>query len=245
MSKQLPKIDSFNFQPGRILAGKYVVNASLGAGWEGEVYKVTERKTGIRRAAKVFYPQRNARDRAVNFYARKLNRLRKCPVVIQYHNSETIRYHGTPITCLISELVEGELLSRFIRRRPGKRLAPFEALHLLHALTIGIEQIHAAGEYHGDLHDDNVLVERHGIRFEVKVVDFYHWGPPTAATRRDDIVNLVRILYDAVGGRSRYASQPPEIKAICLGLRRDLILRNFPSTARLRRYLETFVWEKP
>ena len=65
-------------------------------------------------------------------------------------------------------------------------------------------------EYHGDLHDANVLVKRRGIFFDVKILDFYHWGSPTAAHIRDDVADLVRILYDAVGGKSRYASQPPE-----------------------------------
>ena len=239
------KIHSFDFQPGRVLAGKYVVESSLGKGWEGEVYRVRERKTDIVRAAKVFYPQRNDLDKAVSFYATKLNRLRKCPVVIQYHNSETIRYRGIPVTCLISELVEGELLSTFVHRQPGKRLGMFEALHVLHALAVGVEEIHKAREYHGDLHDDNVLVERQGIRFDIKVVDFYHWGPPTAARIKDDVVDMVHLLYHAVGGKRWYSGQPQEIKSICLGLRRDLIHKRFPTARHLREHLETFVWHNP
>jgi hypothetical protein len=243
MAEKIPMIDSFDFPPGRVLAGRYRVEAFLGSGWEGEVYKVVEVKTGIRRAAKVFYPQRNARDRAVRFYANKLNRLRKCPIVIQYHHSESIRHRGVPVTCLISELVEGELLCDFVRRQRGRRLHPYEALHLLYALAYGLEQIHQAREYHGDLHDGNVLVERRGIGFDVKLVDFYHWGEPKWTTMREDVIQLIRLLYDAVGGCERYASQPPEIKAICRGLRRDLILKRFPTTRHLREHLETFTWD--
>ena len=127
-------------------------------------------------------------------------------------------------------------------RQPGKRLQPFEALHLTYALARGLEGIHRVREYHGDLHDTNVLVSRVGILFDVKVVDFFHWGAPTAAHIREDVADLVRLLYDAVGGRSRYASQPPEIKSICRGLRRDLIGAAYPTARHLREYLETFSW---
>jgi hypothetical protein len=97
-------------------------------------------------------------------------------------------------------------------------------------------------EYHGDLHAHNVLVSRRGIFFDVKLVDFFHWGAPTAAHLREDVADLVRLLYDAVGGRARYAAQPPEIKSICLGLRRDLIARTFPTARHMRERLESFAW---
>ncbi len=242
MAGSAVQIDSFDLQPGRIIGGKYIVDVKLGGGWEGEVYKVVESRTGICRAAKLFFPHRNVRDRAVNFYARKLERLRRCPIVIRYHHSETVRTRGTPLTCLISEYVEGELLGDFMARQPGKRLPPFEALHLTYALARGLEEIHKLREYHGDLHESNVLVRRQGISFDVKLVDFYHWGRSTAAHIRDDVVDLVRLLYDISGGRRRYASQPVVIKAICRGLRRDLIGRSFPTARHLREVLETFPW---
>ena len=241
-AKTIPWIDSFDFKPGRVIAGKYMIEQKLGGGWEGEVYRVVERRTGIRRAAKLFFPQRNIKDRALEFYAKKLERLHDCPIVIQYHHSETIQHRGMKITCLISEFVNGELLSRFIARQPGRRLHHFEALHLIYTLARGLEEIHDLTDYHGDLHDGNVLVRRQGILFDAKLVDFYHWGRPTKAHLRDDVADLVRILYDTVGGRARYQTQPPEIKMICRGLRRDLIGKQFPTARHLREHLETFEW---
>ena len=226
-----------------MLAGKYTVVGTLGAGWEGEVYEVVERKTGIHRAAKVFYPHRNADDSAVKFYATKLHRLRRCEIVIQYHHSISIRHRGVETTCLIGEFVDGELLAGLIARQRGKRLPPFEALHVLYVLTVGVEQIHRAGEYHGDLHSDNVIVRRRGISFEVRLVDFYHWGPTTRATKQLDVIQLIQLLYEMVGGRARYASQPPSIKRICCGLKHGLMLNKFPTMLALREHLETFAWD--
>ncbi|MCA9254613.1 MAG: protein kinase, partial [Phycisphaerales bacterium] len=236
------EITGFHLPPGRVIGGKYVVDSFIGGGWEGEVYKVIERRTGIQRAAKLFFPQRNQRDRAVKFYATKLNRLRNCPIVIQYHHSEVLRFKKANVTCLISEFVEGELLTQFLARQPNQRLDTFQALHLLHALALGLEQIHKVREYHGDIHDENILIERKGIDFDIKLVDFYHWGAASAAAIREDVIQLVRVLYDAVGGKEHYRNQPPELKAVCCGLRRDLISKRFPSARQLREYLETFTW---
>ncbi|MDX1388676.1 MAG: protein kinase [Acidobacteriota bacterium] len=235
-------LESFDFPPGRILARKYRVEERLGSGYESEVYRVEELSTGIHRAAKVFFPQHNVQDRAARFYARKLDRLRRCSILVQYHHTETFWHRGLRVTGLFSELVEGQLLEDFISQQRGKRLQTFEALCLLHGLASGLEQIHLRKEYHGDVHDRNVLVNRQGIGFELKLLDFYEWGRPDRQKIREDVIQLVRILYDAVGGRKRYATQPPEIKAICCGLRQDLITRRFPTASHLRTHLETFSW---
>ena len=232
------RIDSFDLATGRVIGGKYVVEQKLGGGWEGEVYKVTEKRTGAQRAAKLFFPHRNRNDRAVTVYAKKLERLKDCSIVIQYHHSEMLRYRGHDVVCLISEFVDGQLLEDFVAEQPGKRLHPFEAMHLLYALVDGLEEVHRAREYHGDLHGGNVLVRRSGIFFHVKLVDFYHWGAPTRAHIRDDVVDLVRLFSDSVGGKKRYAAQPRVVKEICRGLRRDLIVKAFPTVRHLREFLE-------
>lgn len=233
---------SFGLKPDTLLADKYRVVARLGGGWEGEVYLVRERSTGIERSAKLFHPERNPRNGAVRFYARKLHKLRPCPILIRYHTQEPVEVDGRELTMLVSEYVEGEILSEFLKRQPGGRLDPFQAMHLLHALAAGIAIIHDLGEYHGDLHEDNVLVSRHGLGFEVKLVDLYRWGKPSAANIQEDVLNLVRLFHAAVGGPRRYASQPPEVKDICRGLRRGLILERFRTAGHLRRHLENLTW---
>ena len=243
MSEKAIVIDAFNFPVGRVLAGKYRVEAFLGSGYEGEVYGVVELATGIERALKIFYPHRNEKDRALRFYAQKLNRLRECSILTQYHHTETIRVRNTRITGLVSELVAGEMLYGFVQRHPGRRLLPFEALHVLHALAVGVEQIHARKDYHGDIHDENILIERRGIGFKVKLVDFYHLGRSDRSKMQEDVIQMARVLYDAVGGQRHYRSQPAAIKSICCGLRRDLISKKFPDARRLRQHLETFAWE--
>ena len=174
--KPKKKIDSFNLSPGRMIAGKYEILGLLGQGWEGEVYKIRERNSGIERAAKLFYPTRNLRDKAVRFYVGKLHKLRNCSMVIQYHNEEHIRIRGHEITVMISEFVDGLLLSDFVKQYRGNRLPNYMALHLLYALAIGLEEIHQLGDYHGDLHSDNIIVQRQGVNFELRLLDMFNWG---------------------------------------------------------------------
>lgn len=238
-----PVIESFDLVPGRTFARKYEIVSRLGSGWEGEVYRIREKSTGIERAAKLFFPHRNVRNKAVTFYARKLHNLRACPMVIHYHTEETIIVRRQPIRALISEYVEGELLSDFLKRQTGGRLFPFPALHLLHALAVGMECIHRSREFHGDLHTDNIIVERYGLTFELKLLDFFQWRAPKREGYQDDLCEIVRIFYDALGGRRFYAKQPREIKEIILGLKRSLILKRFPTTTHLRQHLESLRWE--
>ena len=172
-SKKTLRIESFDLSPGSSLTRKYEVIGKLGSGWEGEVYKIRERNTGIERAAKLFFPHRNPRNKTSKFYAQKLHKLRHCSIIIQYHTEEQITYRKTPITILVSDYVEGELLSDFLKRQPGQRLSPFQAIHLLHALAVGIEEIHLLHEYHGDLHTDNIIVSRYGLGFDLKLLDMF------------------------------------------------------------------------
>lgn len=232
------RVSSFDFEPGTRLGDTYEVVERLGGGWEGEVYKVVERGTRIVRAAKLFYPQRNARDRAVRYYARKLHKLRHCQVLIHYHAAEPVTVEDQRITMLVSDFVEGELLSAFLKRFPGQRLRPFEALHLLYALASGVEEIHLLDEYHGDIHSDNVIVSRFGLEFDLKLIDLFRQEGSRARGRRYDLYDVIYVFYESLGGAAAYSRQPAAVKYICCGLKRTLIRRKFPSVSHLRQHLE-------
>ncbi|MEX2326127.1 MAG: protein kinase, partial [Pseudomonadales bacterium] len=236
------KIDKFALPPGRLLTNKYRVLEQLGEGYEGEVYKIEELSTGITRAAKLFYPHRNIKGRAIRMLAQKLHKLRTCPILIQYHNQETITFRRTPISVMISEYIEGEPLADFLARQPGKYLLPFQACHLLYALVDGVKDIHQHREYHGDLHTSNIIVHRFGLGFSLKLIDFYHWDTPRQENIKEDIVDCVKVFYDSLGGPKRYAKQPDAVKYICCGLKRGLILKKFPTAISLRDHLLSMRW---
>src|SRR6476646_11020569 len=152
------EVKRFDFAPGRRVASKYEIERPLGSGWEGEVYVVQERLTGIRRAAKFYYPHRDPLGKAAIAYARKLDALRHCPILMQYHHQETTYVKRRKVVVVVSELVEGKKLSEFLAQQTDRRLTTFEALHVLYTLARGISPIHARGEYHGDIHDDTIMI---------------------------------------------------------------------------------------
>ncbi len=237
-----PKFSSFDLPMGRVIAKKYEILSKLGGGWEGEVYKILETSTGIERAAKFFYPHRNENNRASNFNAKKLHKLRLCPILIQYHTKEDFVFKRVPVTVLISEYVEGQLLSEFIKTFPGKRLTPYQALHLLHALTKGIEYIHDMNEYHGDLHSDNIIVNKFGLNFDLKLVDLFSAKESKSESRKFDVVTLIQVFHESLGGAKHYAKHPDAIKYICCGLKSNLILKKFKTVGQLRRHIENMDW---
>jgi hypothetical protein len=87
------------------------------------------------------------------------------------------------------------------------------------------------------------MVQRFGLSFDLKLLDFYQWKAPRKENIGDDTVDMVRILYDALGGKKHYANQPKVIKNIICGLKKNLILKKFRSAGQLRQYLETMEWE--
>ena len=224
------------------MAGKYVIERPLGSGWEGEVYAITERNTGIRRAAKFYYPHRDPMGKAAIVYARKLDALRHCPILMQYHHQEITTVQRKKVVVVISELVEGQKLSEFLSAQPNHQLSTFEALHVLYALARGIAPIHARGEYHGDIHDDNIMIRRHGIDFDLKLLDFFDLGKPTRSKIHKDVLNLIQVFHTIVGGREYYAKQPKVVRDIIRGLKDTLILDRFKSAGDIQRHLENLEW---
>ena len=238
----MERIESFDFQEGRRIGRRFQIAERLGAGWEGEVYRLVEEATGIDRVAKFYFPHRNKNGNASRRYARRVHRLRGCPIVIEYVYHDWCQYRRTRIEYVISDYAEGELLSRLMERQPGKRFNTFEGLHILHALATGIEQVHARNEYHGDIHTDNIMVRRRGLSFEMKILDFYDLGRSNREKRFEDVVGMIHVFHEIIGGRRRYARQPAIVHDICKGLKRSLIRRLFHDSHDLRRYLETYNW---
>lgn len=234
---------AFKLIPGRMLGNNYEVTQFLGQGWEGEVYKVEEQATGVVRAVKLFYRRPGMKKAPHVAYAKKLFKLKSCPIVIQYHHQGTCRIHNERVDYLVSDFVDGVVLSKYIAMQPQQRLRPFEALHLFYALVQGVEHIHFLGDYHGDIHTDNIIVKRRGLNFEVHLIDFLHLGKPTRQYIQEDVFDLITVLYEMIGGVKYYHKMPKHIKQIILGRKRQLIAKHFKVAGHIRLFLENLSWD--
>jgi tRNA A-37 threonylcarbamoyl transferase component Bud32 len=241
-SRTQSRIDKFSLERGHKITPRFTVLDLLGGGYEGEVYKVTEAYTNKVMAIKLFYPRRDPSFKVSTRMAKKLDKLKDSPIVVDYLSYEVVNLRGQQIACLISEYLEGEILGDFVNKHRGRRLGIFPAIHLLYSVVRGVESIHNEGEYHGDLHTENIIIQRFGLEFDLKIIDLHHWGDSKKANKEEDIVKTVRIFYDILGGAKQYSKLPRSLKFIIAGLKRNLILGRFKTITALRNHLEAMDW---
>lgn len=232
----------FMLDKGRKISNRYIIAQFLGGGAEGEVYKVVENYTNKVRAIKLYYPESNLQFKVSSRYARKLDKLRDSPILMDYLTHEIVTINGEKIACIVSEFIEGELLCHFVNRQRGKRLGIFPAIHLLYSIVLGVESIHLKGEYHGDLHTENIIIRRFGLKFDLKIIDLHHWGDSKKDNRDEDIIKIIKIFHEILGGKAQYQKLPSSIKYIICGLKRGIILNRFKTISALRLHLERMDW---
>ena len=235
--------DGYKLPKGGLLGKNYQVLEFLGQGWEGEVYKVEERQTGILRAAKLFYKHPWFHTKPHVIYAKKQFKLRTCPIIIQYHNHDVTDIKKESVDYLISEFVDGEVLSQYIQRQPKKRLQPYEALHLFYSLVQGVEQVHYLGEYHGDIHTDNIIMQRKGLGYNIKLIDLLNLGKSTKTRIQADVFDLIQVFYEMLGGQKAYSKLNKNLKQIIMGQKKTLISKKFKQAGHIRLMLENLDWD--
>src|SRR5690554_5949700 len=146
------------------MLGPYVIEAEIGRGGMGVIYKGRDERLGRTVAIKAIPehfaddPQRLAR---FEMEARALAQLNHPNIAGIYgvENFNNRKY-------LVLEFVEGETLSSRLDAGP---VPVDEAIELADAMAAGIEAAHNAGVVHRDLKPDNVKITPDG---KVKILDF-------------------------------------------------------------------------
>ena len=144
--------------------GPYEIQAPLGAGGMGEVYRATDTKLGRDIALKVL-PAEMAQD------SERLGRFRReAKVLAQLDHPNIVTIHSVEecdgIPFLTMQLVEGLPLDRLI---PQGGLPVEQIFEIASALADALAAAHDKGIVHRDLKPANVMVSNEG---RVKVLDF-------------------------------------------------------------------------
>ncbi len=191
-------------QIGAVLANRYLVEATLGSGGLGIVYKVRDRVIGESVALKVLRPELIGRDMAAGgSLADELRVARR----ITHRN--VVRLHdlgeADGVTFLTMEFVDGASLATIIETRGA--LHPTAVLSIARQLLRALSAVHAEGIVHGDLKPANLLIGPNGV---LKVSDFglsrvAHRTPREAATDTGSSPMLPQIA-GAVVGTPEYMS---------------------------------------
>jgi non-specific serine/threonine protein kinase/serine/threonine-protein kinase len=161
--------------PGARL-GRYRIEALLGRGGMGEVYRA-EQLEPVRRtvALKLLHGRRlDARHLAYFEVERQLLAQMKHPAIAQVYDAGATP-DGSPYFAM--EFIEGEPLVRFCEQR---RLPLRDRLELFIRICEGVQHAHQKGVIHRDLKPGNILVSDVDGRPLPKIIDF---GIATVATR--------------------------------------------------------------
>lgn len=164
---------------GRVIDGKYRIEALLGEGGMGSVFRARRLLIGDDVAVKTLQA-----DWATD--AEMLERFRReaqTAARLKHPNVVTIHDFGQTADgqfYLVMELVEGRNLRELIRGR--KPLAADFAARLLEQISSALDEAHRHGIVHRDLKPENIVLAEAATNWRVKVLDFgiAHWRDLTA-----------------------------------------------------------------
>lgn len=150
---------------GSVIAGRYRLEAPIGAGGMAEVFRALDTTLDRPVAVKILAPQYAKDPSFVDRFKREAQaaaRLNHPNVVGVYDSGSDDGTHY-----IVMEFIEGRTLADFLSK--GGRLAPTKAVEIAERIADALEAAHAQGVIHRDIKSANVMVTRSGV---VKVMDF-------------------------------------------------------------------------
>jgi predicted Ser/Thr protein kinase len=154
--------------PGKIIAGRYRLDARLAGGGMGEVYEATHLELGRKLALKLMRPELSKDASFVERFRREAmtaSRLGHPHIVdiIDSGRSDDGQFF------FVMEFLDGKTIGKLVDEGP---VALPVALELVTQIAEALDVAHSAGVVHRDLKPENVIVLERSGRRHVKLVDF-------------------------------------------------------------------------
>src|SRR4029453_9609864 len=153
-----------------VLDGQYQMEALLGKGGMGAVYRARHTLLGDRVAIKVLPPEVRTNAEWLRRFRREGQAARR----FRHPNAVTVydlRTSSDGVIYMVMEYVEGHTLDAEIRRRG--RLTHREAFEVMEPIMSVLNTAHAMGVVHRDLKPENIMIGKGGTNGEpvVKLLD--------------------------------------------------------------------------
>lgn len=197
---------------GTVVADRYEVNALLGRGGFGEVYRARHTGTHEMVALKVLRPELLAESAAVDRFTAEA---RLCASLRHPNTVRVFDFGQTPEKALYlaMEFLAGESLEEILARGP---LPPKRAVHIVNQVLRSLSEAHGRKIVHRDLKPDNVFVG--SVAGEADFVHVIDFG---IAKFLAEGANAALTQAGAIIGTPHYMS-PEQIRGETLDARADL-----------------------
>lgn len=157
-----------NILLGTILDNQYKIEALLGQGGMGDVYRARHITLGDLVAIKVMIPDKIASIEDKKRFVREGQAARK----FKHTNAITVhdlRETSDGIAYMVMEYVEGHNLREEIKQK--KQFSVKETLEIIEPIANALGEAHIGGVVHRDIKPENIMISRIGDKVTVKLLD--------------------------------------------------------------------------
>lgn len=154
---------------GRIIEGKYRLDALIGSGGMGAVYQATRLLIGDEVAIKILHTERVVDPHA----AERFQREARAAARLKHPNAVGIYDFGVSsdgLQYLVMELIEGKSLREFAKQQGP--LDPALAAEVTSQVCAALDEAHRQHIVHRDIKPDNIILNATPSGLRVKVLDF-------------------------------------------------------------------------
>lgn len=154
---------------GQTIDNKYRLDAEIGVGGMGVVYRATRLLIGDTVAVKIILPAHVSNQQSIQRFRREA----QATALLKHPNAVALYDFGTTsegLVYLVMELVEGHSLRQIIREQGP--LSPYAASVVINQVCAALDEAHRRNLIHRDIKPDNIVITSTSSGVLVKVLDF-------------------------------------------------------------------------